>query len=286
MREGIPHQILLSPENDPLQTLTLERLRLDHTDPVWELKSEADELLLYGLIGAVAVEASTDDGQRLTTELRPVRARVDARGATALRLPAGMPWTATVRALDRSADYLLVRRRPVVTPILPTTNTTNVAETPRLAVSAPMVHLTHDDEVHQVGEGAWRREVRTFPTPEGYHLHAGETLNPPGHWSSWPSHFPPGTLERYAEWEEVMFVVTPAWGLVDRSGRYVTGERIDEVQRVSAGDAFVAPLGAHPVIASPHAWLLYVWVYSGEVLRKAYPRWATDVQSVYADEVS
>jgi 5-deoxy-glucuronate isomerase len=280
-------ETLLSPEHHPLVSLSLHRLRLTRADPAVEWKSDGDECLLYGLIGAVGLEATTDDGQRLAGELRPLRWRVDARGAVALRLPPGQPWTVILRVLDASADYLLVRRRAnplALDAAHPVNPGPRVPRRDAPAPLGPVLHEGHTDAVHPVGEGAWRREVRVFDLPDGYEIHAGETLNPPGHWSSWPSHAHPEDLGKWADWQECFFLVTPSPGLIVLDGHYCTGQRVNEIREATNGLALVTPLGSHPIVASPAAWLYYFWVYHGTALTKTYNRFATDV-GAYGDSL-
>jgi 5-deoxy-glucuronate isomerase len=177
--------------------------------------------------------------------------------------------------LEKSADYLLVRRQPE--PILLSAANTPEAAVWQAPIPAPVVHEGLSDEVHRVGEGAWRREVRVFPTPEGYRLDCGETVNPPGHWSSWPRHQPINATTH--DHQEVFFVITPGWGLVRRQGWYATPGDVDDVRLVQNGDALVMPLGSHPIVASPESWLFYWWCYESTALKKTYNAFATDVQT-------
>jgi 5-deoxy-D-glucuronate isomerase len=108
-----------------------------------------------------------------------------------------------------------------------------------------------DVTVEQRGEGATARTVRTY-VAEGP-LICGETINPPGGWSSWPPH-------RHEHEEIYLYRFNHADGF--------------GVQMVYEGDPCSASIvrdghverirGAyHPVVASPKSSMLYVWALAG-----------------------
>jgi 5-deoxy-glucuronate isomerase len=109
-----------------------------------------------------------------------------------------------------------------------------------------------DVAVEHRGEGATARTVRTY-VGEGP-LICGETVNPPGGWSSWPPH-------RH-EHEEIYFY------------RFSNPDGFG-VQMVYAGDPGEPSIVRdghverirgtyHPVVASPKSSMLYVWALAGE----------------------
>lgn len=106
--------------------------------------------------------------------------------------------------------------------------------------------------VEHRGDGPTARVVRTY-VAEGP-LICGETINPPGGWSSWPPH-------RH-EHEEIYL-----YRFGDRDGF--------GVQMVYDGDPGAPAIvrdghverirgGYHPVVASPKSSMLYVWALAGE----------------------
>ena len=105
------------------------------------------------------------------------------------------------------------------------------------------------DEVR--GEGTTVRRVRTY-VPEGPII-AGETLNPPGGWSSYPPH-------RH-EHEEVYLY------RFDRPDGFGVQVRYDgeDQQAVVVRDGHVERIasGYHPVVAAPHATMYYLWALAG-----------------------
>jgi 5-deoxy-glucuronate isomerase len=122
-----------------------------------------------------------------------------------------------------------------------------------------------DQEIAERGEGNWSRTVRTILGPDDAagRLLLGETINPPGNWSSYPphkhdTHEPP----REVKLEEVyLFKLDPANGFGIQL-RY-DGE-IEEAFTVRDGDVAAIPAGYHPVVAAPGYKLCYLWVMAGQ----------------------
>ncbi len=124
-----------------------------------------------------------------------------------------------------------------------------------------------DQRITDVGEGNWARNVRTVLGPEhaAGRLLLGETINPPGNWSSYPphkhdTHRPPTEVQL----EEVyLFKVDPAEGFGVQI-RYASEGDSEEVFTVRDGDAAAIKAGYHPVVAAPGYSLYYLWVMAGE----------------------
>jgi 5-deoxy-glucuronate isomerase len=123
-----------------------------------------------------------------------------------------------------------------------------------------------DQRIAEVGKGNWSRTVRTIlgPEHEASRLLVGETINPPGNWSSYPPHRhdrhdPP----REVNLEEVyMFRVDPPGGfgiqvLYDEHGK-------EEAFLVRDDDVAAIRRGFHPVVAASGYSLYYLWVMAGE----------------------
>ncbi len=122
-----------------------------------------------------------------------------------------------------------------------------------------------DQKIATVGEGTWERSVRTMLGPDdtASRLLVGETLNPPGKWSSYPPH----KHDRHEPPEEVrleevyLFRVQPEAGF----GVQVLYEPGSEDTRmVRDGDVAVIRSGYHPVVGAPGYTLYYLWVMAGE----------------------
>ncbi|MGD0223190.1 MAG: 5-deoxy-glucuronate isomerase [Terriglobia bacterium] len=137
----------------------------------------------------------------------------------------------------------------------------------------------------QVGRDNWQRTVHSAlgENVPAERLLAGETLNPPGNWSSFPPHKhdcsnPPHEVVL----EEVYyFRVKPAQGF----GFIWTHTAPDDpagfsnVFVVEDGDTVLLPKGYHPVVGAPGYELQYTWVLAGEERR--YGAWADDPQHAW-----
>lgn len=129
--------------------------------------------------------------------------------------------------------------------------------------------LVSPDRITELSVGAhnWRRRIFNIigPSVAASHLVVGETINPPGNWSSWPPHRhdqdnPP--VESDME-ETYYYKVNPAGGFGMQ--RVYNDERtLDEVYVVQDGDLLALPEGYHPVVAAPGYELYYLWVLAGK----------------------
>ncbi|HEU5157738.1 MAG TPA: 5-deoxy-glucuronate isomerase [Streptosporangiaceae bacterium] len=122
-----------------------------------------------------------------------------------------------------------------------------------------------DQDIAHRGEGNWSRTVRTIlgPGDAAGRLLMGETINPPGNWSSYPPHKhdtqePP----REVKLEEIyLFKLNPSGGFGVQIRYDGDGE---ECFTVRDGDVAAIPAGYHPVVAAPGYALYYLWVMAGE----------------------
>jgi 5-deoxy-glucuronate isomerase len=122
-----------------------------------------------------------------------------------------------------------------------------------------------DQPLAEVGKGNWSRSVRTILGPEhaAGRLLLGETINPPGNWSSYPPH----KHDREAPPEEVrleevyFFKVDPPEGFGVQV-RY--DDAGTEAFTVRDGDSAVIRSGYHPLVAAPGYSLYYLWVMAGD----------------------
>jgi len=253
----MPSTVLLSPTTHPLQRLTLTRVQLDQEQPTCMLQTQGEELCLYSLVGTVIL---TEDERSVPLGAR--RAVVDLSVSVA-RFPAGAPRQLQLELQDFSADLLLVSA-PASPPI----------------EAAPCIHH-HDVLAHTVGTGTHQREVRDVPTPAGYTIACGETLNIPGGVSSWPPHATSADLAKFrtgvTTWEEMFFCVCPSPGVAVLDGYYADGTSAQEIIRLHNGAAYCMPLGSHMCYAAPDSYLWYFWAYTGTALQKAYRKFADDV---------
>lgn len=125
-----------------------------------------------------------------------------------------------------------------------------------------------DQRIAEVGEGNWSRTVRTILGPEHHaqRLLLGETINPPGNWSSYPPH----RHDRHNPPEEVdleevyLFKVNPAGGFGIQIRYELDGDREEEAFLVRDDDVAVIRRGFHPVAAPSGYELYYLWVMAGD----------------------
>lgn len=135
---------------------------------------------------------------------------------------------------------------------------------------APPAYAIGPDDVETVhrGSGNFARAVRDI-LPAGRpatRLLAGETINPPGNWSSSPPHkhdraAPP----EEARLEEIyLYRVDPAQGFGLQLSYRADPPQGDVAFRVGDLDAVAIPSGYHPVVAGPGYRLYYLWGLAGE----------------------
>ncbi|MGH9469178.1 MAG: 5-deoxy-glucuronate isomerase [Terriglobia bacterium] len=139
-----------------------------------------------------------------------------------------------------------------------------------------------------VGRDNWRRTVYTAlgENVDAERLLAGETLNPPGNWSSYPPHkhdrsVPPGE----AVLEEIYFFrVRPqqGYGFIWTYTAPDDPEGFSTVFMVQDGDTVLLPKGYHPVVAAPGYELHYTWVLAGEERR--YGAWSDDPRHAWVKQ--
>jgi 5-deoxy-glucuronate isomerase len=96
-------------------------------------------------------------------------------------------------------------------------------------------------------------------------LIVGETINPPGNWSSSPPHkHDVDDLPMESKLEEVYFYkLKPQQGF-GLQRIYSDDGDLDEAYVIRDGDTVAFPRGYHPVVAAPGYQLYYLWVLAGE----------------------
>jgi 5-deoxy-glucuronate isomerase len=122
-----------------------------------------------------------------------------------------------------------------------------------------------DQRTAQAGAGNWKRTVRTVLGPEDAagRLIVGETINPPGNWSSYPPH----KHDRQAPPEEVALEEVYFYRLRPEQGfgvQLLYEDNHERARIVRDGDAVAIRSGYHPVVAAPGYALYYLWVLAGE----------------------
>jgi 5-deoxy-glucuronate isomerase len=116
-----------------------------------------------------------------------------------------------------------------------------------------------------VGKGNWERKVYDIIDGDtgAAHMLVGETINPPGNWSSSPPHKhdmnrPP----REVKMEELYyFRVSPSQGF---GLQRIYGKGFDRTVVVKDNSIVEIPEGYHPVVAAPGYSLYYLWILAGD----------------------
>jgi 5-deoxy-glucuronate isomerase len=111
----------------------------------------------------------------------------------------------------------------------------------------------------------WRRDIRdiidcSIPSEK---LLIGETINPPGNWSSWPPHkHDENDYPHEVKMEEVYhFRLNPPGGFALQR---IYADNFNEVHLIEDGDTALIPRGYHPVVTCPGHQLYYLWILGGE----------------------
>jgi len=146
-------------------------------------------------------------------------------------------------------------------------------------------YLIAADEVETVhrGSGNFARRVRDIlpSSRPATRLLAGETINPPGNWSSSPPHkHDRNNPPEEAELEEIyLFRVEPEQGFGLQLS-YTTEPAAEQAHVIRDLDAVTIPAGYHPVVAGPGYGLYYLWCLAGEGREL---HWFTDPAHAWVD---
>lgn len=146
---------------------------------------------------------------------------------------------------------------------------------------APAALLEGSTVVHNhVGRDNWQRTVYSAlgENVPAERLLAGETLNPPGNWSSYPPHkHDRSNPPQEAVLEEVYyfrFKPSQGFGFIWTYTAPNDADGFSTAYVVHDGDTVLLPKGYHPVVAAPGYEMHYTWVLAGEERR--YGAWADD----------
>jgi 5-deoxy-glucuronate isomerase len=131
----------------------------------------------------------------------------------------------------------------------------------------PYLIAAADVRAQSRGSGNFAREVRDILPADrpATRLLVGETINPPGNWSSSPPHkhdrnAPP----QETELEEIyLYRVDPAQGFGLQLSYRDEAPAGDVAHRVQDLDIVAIPSGYHPVVAGPGYRLYYLWGLAG-----------------------
>lgn len=244
---------IAAPHTSALRWLSIGRLGVV-SGRAYEATTGDQEVVLDILSGTITLEAGAQRQSGLGGRGDPF-----SGGPTCVCLPPATPYRLTS---DGPRADLLVLAAPAASGL-------------PVAIVSP-----EDAPARTVGAANWARQIwpGTALGASTRRLMVGETINPPGNWSSYPPHkhdedAPP----QEAVYEEVyFFTVKPAdgFGLQRLYERRAAPDALDEVFAVADGDAVIIPRGYHPVVAAPGYQLGYVWTLCGH--GHVYGAWTND----------
>ena len=212
----------------------------------WRLRLQAGATLTHSIAGEEAVlilqnGRGTFAAGGDTWDVS--RVSVFTERATALYVPAGVPFTAT--AADAELEAILI-------------------STPAPLGGNPVLARPADVQSVERGKATFTRHVHDIFVRDahGKRLMVGETFNPAGHWSSFPPHKHDGRNGEPRLEEVYHYRVDPPAGFGLQMMYTNDGE--STVHRVVDGDAVLLPYGYHPVTSPPGYQLYYLWAMAGD----------------------
>ena len=118
-------------------------------------------------------------------------------------------------------------------------------------------------EVNARGKGNYAREVHNVFVTDSHarRIMVGETINPPGNWSSYPPHKHDGKDGEPVLEEVYYYRISPPQGFGQQLMYTNDGECTTHTVR--DGDAVLLPYGYHPVSAPPGYKVYYLWAMAG-----------------------
>ncbi len=135
-------------------------------------------------------------------------------------------------------------------------------------VSGPVCVIRPEQvAIKSVGIHNWRRDVRDIIDKRvpAKRLIVGETINPPGNWSSWPPHkhdvddYPVEVCQ-----EEVYFYKVMPSDSFGFQRTYTDDRSLDAAYVIEQNSVVKIDKGYHPVAAAPGTQLYYLWALAGE----------------------
>lgn len=248
---------IVSPANSELKHIEFGLLALPETGDRFVGETRGCEAVLT-IFGGKCNIAAECPAQTASYETVGNRADVFSGKPTMLYLP-------------RNARYEVVAEKPMFE--------AGISKAPCEHDYKPVLVKPEETIEKSVGASNWQRKVYTSigDNVEAERLLVGETLNPPGNWSSSPPHKHDVKALNEAPLEEVYFFkVKPSQGFGIQ--RIYTSpdddEPLDEAYVVENNDTVVIPRGYHPVVAAPGYSLYYLWILAGEERR--YGAWSDD----------
>lgn len=248
---------IVTVENSELNYIELGRLFLPRKGDEYSRKTAGREAVLTIFAGKCSVEIESPS-RKVTYEKIGQRSDVFSGRPTMIYVPV-------------NTEYRVVAETAMVE--------IGVSMAPSESDYPPVLVKPEDVVEKSVGAWNWSRKVYTSvgDNVKAQRLIVGETINPPGNWSSSPPHKHDEKSLHEAPLEEVYFYkVRPVQGF-GLQRIYTTPEAedpFDEVYVVENNDTVVLPRGYHPVVAAPGYQLYYLWVLAGE--ERSYGSWTDD----------
>ena len=244
-----------------------------------ELPHDTLEFLRFGLArvpAGEALELDTEDREALAVVIEAPEEVLIAAGGRELWLPPRRSvFDDAPGAVYAPAQTSLELRGPLLA---------GVFQTAASRSDGGVTHAILPDEVETVerGDGNFARRVSNILPRQrpAARLLAGETLNPPGNWSSSPPH----KHDRQAPPEETrleeiyLFRTRPQQGFGLQHSYHSGGP--SRTFAVGDLDVVTIPAGYHPVVAAPGYELYYLWCLAGESRDLC---WAPDPAHAWVD---
>ena len=247
---------IVSPENSELKYIEFGRLFLPEKNDEYNVETESREAVITIFGGKCSVQVRTAD-KKVSYDSVGDRRDVFSGKPTMVYLPP-------------NSEYSIIAESSVEI---------GVSMAPSNSDSPPVLIRPENVTENTVGVWNWRRRVYTSigENVKAQRLLVGETLNPPGNWSSYPPHKHDRKGLSEVPLEEVYFFkVKPptGFGLQRIYTSPEDEEPFDEIFLIENDNVVVIPRGYHPVVAAPGCQLYYLWVLAGEERR--YGAWSDD----------
>jgi len=256
---------IVSPGNAPLKWLRIQRIELSARSQECAFETGEEEAVLDIFGGLCTVHIDGEAGKATFPEIGG-RSDVFSGRPTMVYIPKG----AQVSLYAESSSFQAI-----------------LASASARTVYPPALIHPEETQVRLVGKDNWQRTVVTGvgENVRADRLIVGETINPPGNWSSAPPHKHDRNGNGEVAMEEVyLYKLDPpqGFGLQRIYTSKDDPDPIDVAYAVQDGDVVALPRGYHPVVAAPGYRLFYLWVLAGEERR--YGAWSDDPQHAWIKE--
>jgi len=255
LKEG--YTSIVSPKNSELKLIEFGRIFLSDQGKRYSGETRENEAVLTIFKGSCNITVK-GAGQTVAYQTVGERTNVFSGKPTMVYLPREMKYEVTAETSNLDIGVSLA---------------------PSDVNWSPVLVKPVDVTERSVGVWNWQRKIYSAigDNVKARRLIVGETLNPPGNWSSSPPHKHDARGINEAPYEEVYFFrVKPSQGFgIQRIYTAATDkDPFDEACVVEDGDLVIIPRGYHPVVAAPGYQLYYLWILAGE--ERKYGAWSDD----------